>query len=130
MRHGAAVLPRLCPSHVLCAPLALPSSSAAAALLQASHQHPKVTRYRQHRLFGQPVTGSLGGEQSTWLPGCLSLPQAVTYVSVALERGMSPGDAALALVEEVLDPHSATPASSDNITALCVQFAPMPEVSA
>ncbi|WIA31915.1 hypothetical protein OEZ86_002775 [Tetradesmus obliquus] len=61
---------------------------------------------------------------------CMSNQQAVTYVSVALERGMSPGDAALALVEEVLDPHSATPASSDNITALCVQFAPMPEVSA
>jgi hypothetical protein len=56
--------------------------------------------------------------------------QAVTYLSVALERGLSPNDAVLALVEEVLDPNSSTPASTDNITALLVQFAPMPEVSA
>jgi hypothetical protein len=55
--------------------------------------------------------------------------QAVTYLSVALERGLSPNDAVLALVEEVLDPNSSTSASTDNITALLVQFAPMPEVS-
>jgi hypothetical protein len=62
--------------------------------------------------------------------GFLLSLQAVTYLSVALERGLSPHDAVLALVEEVLDPHSSTPASTDNITALLVQFAPMPGVSA
>lgn len=59
------------------------------------------------------------------LPCC----QAVTYLAVAMEKGLSPQDAALALVEEVLDPRSSTPASTDNITVMVVQFAPMPEIS-
>eukprot|EP00882_Tetradesmus_deserticola_P000651 GHRQ01000710.1.p1 GENE.GHRQ01000710.1~~GHRQ01000710.1.p1 ORF type:complete len:379 (+),score=140.48 GHRQ01000710.1:319-1455(+) len=61
---------------------------------------------------------------------CMTNQQAVTYLSVALEKGLTPHDAVLALVEEVLDPHSRTPASADNVTALLVQFAPMPDVSA
>lgn len=47
-------------------------------------------------------------------------------LQVAMEKGLSPQQAAQALAEEALSAHSVTPATRDNITVLVVQFAPMP----
>lgn len=51
-------------------------------------------------------------------------------VQVAMEKGLSPQQAAQALTEEALSAHSVTPATRDNITVLVVQFAPMPSPAA
>jgi hypothetical protein len=51
-------------------------------------------------------------------------------LQVAMEKGLSPQQAAQALTEEALSAHSVTPATRDNITVLVVQFAPMPEKAA
>jgi hypothetical protein len=47
-------------------------------------------------------------------------------LQVAMEKGLSPQQAAQALTEEALSANSVTPATRDNITVLVVQFAPMP----
>lgn len=54
----------------------------------------------------------------------------VYLLQVAMEKGLSPQQAAQALTEEALSAHSVTPATRDNITVLVVQFAPMPTSSA
>lgn len=48
-------------------------------------------------------------------------------VQVGMDKGLSPQQAAQALVEEALSAHSVTPASRDNVTVLIVQFAPLPD---
>lgn len=54
---------------------------------------------------------------------CVAWP---LLLQVAMEKGLSPQQAAQALTEEALSAHSVTPATRDNITVLVVQFAPMP----
>lgn len=61
--------------------------------------------------------------QTAWYVLCLCL-------QVAMEKGLSPQQAAQALTEEALSAHSVTPATRDNITVLVVQFAPMPSLAA
>eukprot|EP00878_Enallax_costatus_P007901 GHUV01008266.1.p1 GENE.GHUV01008266.1~~GHUV01008266.1.p1 ORF type:complete len:250 (+),score=87.35 GHUV01008266.1:378-1127(+) len=60
---------------------------------------------------------------------CMSNQQAVTFLHVAMDKGLSPQAAALALVDEVLSPTTTAMPTSDNVTVLVVQFAPMPDVA-
>lgn len=55
--------------------------------------------------------------------------QAVTFLHVAMDKGLSPQAAALALVDEVLAPTATARPTMDNVTVLVVQFAPMPDVA-
>lgn len=59
----------------------------------------------------------------------LVLCQAVTFLHVAMDKGLSPQAAALALVDELLSPTTTAVPTSDNVTVLVVQFAPMPDVA-
>jgi len=52
------------------------------------------------------------------------MPQAVTFLQVALSKGLSLEQAALALIDEALAADSVTPPTRDNVTVLLVQFAP------
>lgn len=61
---------------------------------------------------------------------CMSNQQAVTFLHVAMDKGLSPQAAALALVDEVLAPTATARPTMDNVTVLVVQFAPMPDVAA
>eukprot|EP00775_Hariotina_reticulata_P007477 gene7477-7686_t len=54
----------------------------------------------------------------------MSNQQAVTFLQVALSKGLSLEQAALALIDEALAADSVTPPTRDNVTVLLVQFAP------
>jgi serine/threonine protein phosphatase PrpC len=43
-----------------------------------------------------------------------------------MDKGLTPQQAAQALVEEALSANSVTPATRDNVTVMVVQFAPLP----
>lgn len=76
-----------------------------------------------HRVSTSPSRALTHGSR---LPACVACAQAVTFLHVTMQRGLSPQQAALALVDEALSQESVTPPTRDNITLLLVQFAPMP----